>query len=670
MQPLSFPKKSATAAWLVPLLALALLLGPAAMPSHAQNCPNAEVRQQQGSAYLPDCRAYELVSPPNMGARFPGGRAAAGGMGYFNFLKPVRPDGGSVLFEVLGGVMPGFPGTGFDDRYRSVRTGSGWETRLISPTPAESEIPGSGGVSPDHEFSFVATRFQDMPDEGSLNARAGVGVNDQSTWVRYPDGAYELIGRGNLTSDARATGQFISPGGGHIVFSSLVQLEPEAPLAGTLTVYDRTADGVTHVVSLLPGDVTPVAQEARYLGASADGSAIAFAIEEDMYVRLDNQTTKPVAGGAPIFAGVSADGGRLFYESTSENIFVYDTATGATTTVTSNEDSKLVNVSADGSHVYFVSESQLDGSKGTAGAGNLYVWDVATETVRFIATVDLLDVSGQPNLVSWTSDVVAPGQGPITGPGNSTARTNPSGTVLVFASRAQLTGYENQGFAQIYRYDVDDGSLTCVSCNPSNAPPTSDAVLQVYSNFNPGVPLDAASYVVNLTDDGGAVFFETGDALVPRDSNGAYDVYQWRGGGVSLISSGAGTGDSYLYGATPDGQDVVFATTEDLTATKITSGSGAIYDARVNGGFLEPTPPVPCLGEACRALPTVPPSLPNAATPTLIGKGNIKPSDKSKHGKKHRRCRKAQRRGKRCSRKTPSGGRSGRQAHLVGGPTR
>ena len=42
----------------------------------------------------------------------------------------------------------------------------------------------------------------------------------------------------------------------------------------------------------------------------------------------------------------------------------------------------------------------------------------------------------------------------------------------------------------------------------------------------------------HLLTDAGQVFFQTAEALVPADTNGMLDVYEYEGGHVSLISSG------------------------------------------------------------------------------------------------------------------------------------
>ena len=65
------------------------LLGPAAgVASAADDCPNAGVREQQGSTWLPECRAFELVSPPvkngNAVLGVWGARASGGGFGFWS----------------------------------------------------------------------------------------------------------------------------------------------------------------------------------------------------------------------------------------------------------------------------------------------------------------------------------------------------------------------------------------------------------------------------------------------------------------------------------------------------------------------------------------------------------------------------------------------------------
>ena len=86
-------------------------------------CPNSAVRQQTGSAYLPDCRAYELVSPANAGGTllFPGGP---------NTGQATSPSRFSFTGDF--GELPGANAinTG-GDLYLSTRTDTGWTTHYI-----------------------------------------------------------------------------------------------------------------------------------------------------------------------------------------------------------------------------------------------------------------------------------------------------------------------------------------------------------------------------------------------------------------------------------------------------------------------------------------------------------------------------------------------------------
>jgi hypothetical protein len=358
-------------------------------------------------------------------------------------------------------------------------------------------------------------------------------------------------------------------------------------------------------------------------------------------------------------AGVSADGGKVFYVQAGI-VFSYDTATQSTTVVTDSGDAKLVNISADAAHVYFVSNLQLDGIEGTAGQPNLYVWDEPTESVDFIATVASGDLVGTPCLTCWTSQAVAPRKRPNTGPGKNASRVTPNGSVLVFESLAQLTGYENEGRNEIYRYDTSDESITCVSCHPGDLPPTSDASLQT---VEPGraEPVRAIFAVANLTADGNRVFFQTSDALVGKDTSGTQDIYEWEANGVgscteadgciSLLSSGqspfvkdpfssAGLPTNRLYAVSPDGQDVFILVKEQLLPQDHSGNSGAIYDVRVNGGF-----PIPdaekeeCQGDACQGESSGAPNLSGAASAAFAGAGNVKPRPKPRCGKGKRKVR-------------------------------
>jgi hypothetical protein len=346
--------------------------------------------------------------------------------------------------------------------------------------------------------------------------------------------------------------------------------------------------------------------------------------------------------GAIVFGGISNDGDQVVYlrwsgtdpSSKLGDVFSFDVESGQTTRLTSDASSFIVNVSADGSHVYFVSPSQLDGSNGTVGANNLYVWDGSSTT--FIAELDAGDVGTNAfSLRHWVNTIGAAQQAEANrgGPAQDPSESTPDGKVFVFESRANLTGYDSGGLAEVYRYDsrAPIGSrLACVSCASDGGPAVSDAKLEfnaadsVFTGVK--VPLEDLADVDNITVDGESVYFETSDALVEGDEDGLQDVYQWRAGELSLVSYGHSGSDDWLYGVSPDGHDVFFTSSDPLVTAK-EGATPAIYDARVDGGFPSPgVAGIGCEGEACQGQPAPLPPLSAPASAGFQGAGNPGPS--------------------------------------------
>jgi len=632
------------------------------LPPVQGSCPNASLRVGP-AALLPDCRAYEIVSPLDPGGHNVSSIALGALAGGFGTLL-ASPNGESVSFQSEAGPFPGVVNNGFNDRYESRRGPTGWVTTFQAPTGAQMQIPSPGGLSTDHGYSFWRTGGgKGTPDAGSL-----VINNTETEYLRLPDGSFELLGSGDLAIEPEAGGRWISANGSHAIFTSPVQLEVGAPQSGIEGIYDRTADGALHVISLLPGDLTPGAgTSVAYQGVSADGSTVAFKVTEagiaTLYLRIGDSETVPVASGAIEFGGLSADGDRLTYVKGGD-IFSFEATSQATVPVGSGGDSTIVNVSADGSHIYFVSAQ--------ASKENLYVWDANTEIATFIATLDELDVIGEPVAVSatnvhglglWTHAVVSPNQRQFAGPANDPSRTSPDGRYFVFESHADLTGEEAGGTSQVFRYDAATGDLLCVSCDPTQAAAASGGGrLQTVNAEDQKSPINSFALIQNVTDDGRMVFFESEQQLVATDANAVRDVYEWEavgtggclraGGCISLISSGRGSQASYLYSVAADGRDVFF-TTSDTLVPGAAGGAPAIYDARINGGFPAPLPLPECGLDNCQA-PGPPPAT-SAIAPAsagVAGKGNVR------QGKT---CRKNQRRivrnGKvRCVKKKRHGG--------------
>jgi hypothetical protein len=595
----------------------------------SDNCPNQSLRIG-ASAFLPDCRAFELVTPTDTNGQRPTGTIAPGDI--FPAAK-VSPTGNVITFLTRGGAIPGLGGNGSfnGDPYRTFRTDNGWLTESIGPTGAETTSTNPGSNSPDQGYSFwVATREGSAATEGEAH------------YVRYPDGHSALVGRGSLGDERLAVGRLITENGSHIVFETqninghqAVRLEPEAPPTGTEAVYDRTADEITHVVSLLPGNVTPASgQDAESLGASADGAGIAFSIGSKLYLRVDNSETFEIGDGVT-FAGVAEGGSRIFYVKEG-NLFAFDTEANEAIPFTTTGNVVVVNVAPDGTRAYFVSTSAIAGSgpnpngaKPKVGQRNLYLSEEGT--IRFVATVTARDVDGESNsagqvdgLGLWTSAVL--GSVAI-----DPSRVNPDGSVLLFQSRANLDSYDSDGAPQVYRYDSAGGRLHCISCLPTGLPSSGGGSLESYVGFGDELPaLSQSGLVRNLRADGRRAFFQSVDALVLGDTDEVQDVYEWEdqgigsctrpGGCVYLISSGQSKGPDYLYGASDSGDDVFFVTSDVLVPGD--DDTPSIYDARVNGGFPVQVSPN-CEGDSCHSPLGAGPSLASPVTEAAGKSGNV-----------------------------------------------
>jgi hypothetical protein len=169
-----------------------------------------------------------------------------------------------------------------------------------------------------------------------------------------------------------------------------------------------------------------------------------------------------------------------------------------------------------------------------------------------------------------------------------------------------------------------------------------------------------------LSSDGNRLFFESFEALLPRDTNGKADVYEWMrasakqacdeagaelyvpsaSGCLSLISSGQSPVDTKFADASPDGSDVFIRTQSSLLPQDI--GLVDVYDARVGGGLPQPpAPPAACEGEACQG-PLSAPDDPTPASSAFEGAGNVneatakkkKAKKQKKHAKKHQKKKK------------------------------
>ena len=675
------------------LVALALPAG-----ASAAGCSNEALREMQNATALPECRAWEMVSPVDKN----GANIMA------NQYQTRSATDGSAIQYSSSGAFGDAHGTDLSTNFIARRESGGWVSHGISP-----ETTPPGFVAPANQTKLM----------GSFSSDLSTGLIYSSTPLTSAP-AVEHVSNLYLRRD------LLSPGVG----SPLLQSNAFAPLPTPsfreqlevqIEVVGATED-FHHVLFETKNPLTPEAAELEFdeiegelrrtskLYEAEDGTVRLVGIrptgEASLWSHAGRSTAFQNLVQAPIANMISRDGSRVFWTDARAgggNIYM---RVNHSTTVQLNlpengetepQPATILAATPDGLHVFF---KLAEGAKPLTGdpEGILYRYDVNAPEGHHLTSLvhdeepadgiggrleDVLGISedgsyvyfamfgpvklekGQAELSQqnntysealylWHNGAVHfIGQRHLefpqdaeenewVGSAGTATRVTPGGE-LVFASTTPLTTYDNtcmhacgyQGpgehilcaqahCKEIYVYDPVQGRVLCASCDPNGAAPVGDAHA-VARAYTLGALQENQHLANTVTADGSKVFFDSPDPLVPQDTNGTYDVYEYnvKTHEVQLLSSGRAGAPSYFAEATPSGGDVFFVTEQRLLGLDADSQAD-LYDARIGGGIAsqDEVAPAQCAGEACQGGLNGAPALGPPASLAFAGASNAVPA--------------------------------------------
>lgn len=553
----------------------------------ATGCPNEAFRVRFG-ALLPDCRAYEQVSPAN--------KDGAPASGLQNYVIAAEEGPGLTFISANGSNIPSIGGGGADyPTYLASRGEDAWSLHGLLPPQSLGASAQFLGITPDLRYDVVQALNNNF---GHPGAGQGLYLIDRSN---EGEAVSVIVPPADNEEDEYAYAfDGASSDGSRVYFESrAAAAEGSIEGVSNLYVWERQTGRVT-LVGVLPG---AEGGEAPISGASggapggglaelavaplhavsASGGQIFFTASENpagetdqLYARRgvdgpDPETTRisrpnpgvpaPTAAAPATFQEATPAGSRVFFLSSAEltsdartgpseegqDLYSWDAGTGLLTDLTPDasaatpngaEVKGLIGAGEDGGSGFFVARGVLgdglaEGAK--AGANNLYHFETFTGRVA----LSFVAVLGPENLLTeWTAQTA-----------QKAARVSADGSVVMFSSTEPLTGYQNESAecsyqgdevvrcAEIFRYDATSRQLSCVSCGSVGTPPAGPATFQQKEMFYkfgeyPHAPA-AVFFSRNLAAEGNVLFFQTPQALVSRDTNGQTECAGPKGVGHS-----------------------------------------------------------------------------------------------------------------------------------------
>lgn len=544
----------------------------------AASCPNELLRSEAGSLALPDCRAYEKVTPATKnGAEFNTSLAYVG----------IGPKMAFESFATFGGAeFTGYLGAS----YEFSRDPAGW---TISPLGGSAvTFEGTDFTTPLYALgeagaSLLGLRTRGTPVDGeSLYVQQGRTTTEigpeapPASLVGKPD--QELLSYNqNL---GYFTFQLTNPAVSHVVFelfSPFAMGEPDH-----LWPFDATSDGFfssayeyvgvgnkapflvavrggqgsTDLISGCGSSIGSLSGLDTYNALSADGSVVFFtAAGEDLtgpcaspvaplehtelFARVDGEKpsahtvaiSEPTSAdctdcqtasrSAAVFQGASQDGSRVFFLTEQEllpgnpgkNLYEYNSA--------SAPGSKVVAVShlasSEPAGVLGVSRISADGTHAYFVATSVLTEDPnSTGAIAQLGDNNLYVFNSTDDSIRYVATLSAADEGAWNAIDiERQMETNPNGRYLLFASKADLTPDDTSAVSQLFRYDAATGDLTRVSVGQAGFNDNGNTDVDPVT-----MPRQFGKYAFGqnsppqqmMSVDGTSVFFESSKGLTPK----------------------------------------------------------------------------------------------------------------------------------------------------------
>jgi hypothetical protein len=556
---------------------LAILASLAAPVVSQAACPNETLRLELRSGQLPDCRAYELVSPPYTegviltsvyGVSPEGERLIVGSLGTFAGSEQISLNTTNVIggAYLLSRVSGGWMASSLDPSSREFHGGGGmldastdldaslWELG----TRAQSEVRDLYIEQPLGHFSKIGpATSSSTPNTGKIKWRgASEDLSRVLFSVKPPDlrwpfdqtvesggTLYEYQYAGLEQQDpslvgvegGRGSEALISRCGTQLGSSSTEETERAVGPGSTYNAISASGNRVFFTAvgtDQAGGCEGPPVDElfAREELSPTEFRTVAISEPSQSYCVPPPPTPSPPCADAH-FEGASRDGSRVFFTSTqkllegategSSNLYEYEFEPGGTHRLgvisagsSAPQVQGVARISEDGSHVYFVANGVLTDSPNSR-------LETATEGTDNLYLFER-DEQYPEGHISFIVTLASTDSRDWAHEDDRPVQVSGEGRYLVFISTADLTGEGiSTGVSQVFQYDASTGSLVRASIGQdgygdNDRDPVAGATIV---NFPSSRNYANSDSPVSVSDTqapaDGAVFFESPDALTP-----------------------------------------------------------------------------------------------------------------------------------------------------------